>query len=136
MLPFATKGLTTIDDPQQIGKVILIFEKHNKYPWLASLLSEQYGTDIDGYKLVERWYTDNKDKTSVYKYDDDTIKYHAVNPSIVEIKLLSSIHDNTPCTLFRYPSETDEKPTEDVIVEIRAELVTSLFADNIKIALQ
>ena len=132
MPPSATKGFVTIVDTKQIGKVSLIFEKYNKYPWLSSLLAEQYETDIDGNELVEHWYTDIEDDNFVYKYDDDTIKYYAVDPSIVEVKLLSLIEDNTPNTAITIPFETNTKQT---IAEMRANLIKSLFTNIIKVTI-
>ena len=134
MAPSKTDGLTIVTDPRQIGHVTLIFEPNSKYPWLMPLLSEQYETNINGFNLVENRFADPEDTDTIYKDADDTPNFFAVDPEIIEVKILSSIAENTDDTSYQYEDSTDVAPDGPEVERMRNDLLHSLFTNNIKVS--
>ena len=134
MAPSKTDGLTTVTDPHQIGQVTLIFEPNSKYPWMTELLSEQYETDINGFHLVEHRFADKEKTETIYKDDNDTPIFFAVNPAIIEVKILSSIEENTDDTTYQFEDFTDVPlDNSDTVARLRTNLIHLLFTDNIRV---
>ena len=132
--PSKTIGITTVTDPRQIGHVTLVFEPKSNYPWMMPLLSEQYETNMDGFDLVEHRFADPKDTDTIYKDADDTPNFFAVDPDIIEVKILSSIAENTNNTIYKF-EDLDDDPTDSATVgRMRTELIHSLFTNNIKVS--
>ena len=99
---------------------------------LLELLSEQYETDISGIDLVENRFADPKDNDTIYKNVNDTPHFFAVDPDIFEVKILSSIADNTNDTTYRFEN-SDVSPDPDAVDRMRTDLIHSLFTNNIRI---
>jgi len=134
MAPSKTYGLTTVTDPRQIGLVTLLVEPNSKYPWMIPLLSKQYETNINGFNLVENRFADPEDTDTIYKDADDTPNFFAVDPDIIEVKILSSIAENTDDTPYQFEDSTDDAPDSETVERMRNDLIHSLFTNNIKVS--
>ena len=111
--------ITSVIDLSKLGRVLFVFKKSSIYPWLASIIQNQFQVDLLVSELIEPRLSNRNDKAIIYKTSDGNIKYYTKNPVIIEEAITDPLMKNSHntklsdlCKVMNIPNKTQQVPVK------------------------
>lgn len=98
---------------------------------MVPLLEQQYEMNMRAECFLECWYTNQEDKSTVYKTDTGDIKQYVISPNFLQDNMMTLIVKNipnTPLPIHNNLKEDESAPTTDMI---HTTIVYDIFERNI-----